>query len=159
VSLVLTPISFRDANTFVAKHHRHHQPDQGCKFCIGCENDGIVCGVVIVGRPKARKLDNGKTLELTRVCTDGTPHAASKLIAAATRAAFAMGAEQVVSYVLETEAGTSYRAAGWECAPGLYGGGSWDCASYQRSEPMAKLLGLAPKAPECSKRRWFKRAS
>lgn len=123
MSLRLTPISLRQANAFVAEHHSHHPPTRGCKFCIGCMDGERMCGVVIVERPKARMLDNGTTLELSRVCTDRTPHAASKLISAAARAAFAMGALKVISYVLETEKGASYRAAGWKVAAQRAGGG------------------------------------
>ncbi len=146
MALSLTPISLRQANAFVAEHHSHHPVARGCKFCIGCMDGERMCGVVIVERPKARMLDDGRTLELSRVCTDRTPHAASKMIAAATRAAFAMGAVRVVSYVLESEVGASYRAAGWQSC-GAAGGGSWDRASRLRREPMADLLGLETKAP------------
>lgn len=36
------------------------------------EHDVLV-GVAVVGRPVARLLDDGLTLEVTRVATDGTP--------------------------------------------------------------------------------------
>lgn len=111
--------------------------------------------MAIVGRPVARNLQDGATLELTRVCTDGTKHVASKLIAAATRACFAIGCKRVVSYVLESEAGTSYLAAGWTRGPSSPGG-SWDSEDRQRTEPMAELLGLEPKYPQGPKVRWEK---
>ena len=38
--LRLKPISLRDANEYVRKHHRHHKPVAGHKFSIGCEADG-----------------------------------------------------------------------------------------------------------------------
>ncbi|MGT2493099.1 XF1762 family protein [Cupriavidus basilensis] len=41
------------------------------------------CGVAIVGRPVARALDDGWTLEVNRLCTDGTSNACSMLYAAA----------------------------------------------------------------------------
>jgi hypothetical protein len=112
--LRLRPISLRDANAHIVRFHAHHPRVRGCKYCIGAiDEHGVLRGVVVVERPKARMLDDDHTLELTRVCTDRTVHVASMLIAAAARAAFAMGARRVISYVLETESGTSYRAAGW----------------------------------------------
>ena len=67
--LRLRPISLRDANEYVRKHHRHHKPVAGHKFSIGCEADGELIGVIIAGRPVSRYLDDGFTLEVTqRVC-------------------------------------------------------------------------------------------
>jgi hypothetical protein len=70
----------------------------------------------MTGRPVSRMLDDGLTLEVIRLCTDGTPNAASKLYAAARRIAQAMGYERVLTYILKSEAGTSLFAAGWEQA-------------------------------------------
>jgi hypothetical protein len=141
--LTVRPITLRGANAFVAQHHSHHPPVRGCVFCVSCYNDERLCGVVIVGRPVSRMLDDGLTFELVRVCTDRTPHAASKLIAAATRAARAIGYIRGVSYVLAHEAGTSYRAAGW-IDTGPAGGGSWHRATRPRED----------RAPTGPKRRW-----
>lgn len=69
-------------------------------------------------------LDNGLTLEVNRLCTDGTKNACSFLYAAAWRAARAMGYRKIVTYILDTESGASLRAAGWKCA-GLAGGKRW----------------------------------
>lgn len=149
--LMLKPVSLRAANAFVAAHHAHHPPVRGCKFSVGCFADEELVGVVIVGRPSARWLDDEYTLELTRVCTLRTPHVASRLIAAATRAAFAMGARRVISYVLTEEKGTSYRAAGWrrvedaEGNPIEFGGGEWTRPSRER-----QLLA----SPITRKHRW-----
>lgn len=95
------PLSLRAANAFVQEHHRHHRPVQGGKFSLAVTlSDGDtastvpgrrIVGVVIVGRPVARHLDDGWTLEVTRLCTDGTANACSKLYAAAGRAARALG--------------------------------------------------------------------
>ena len=119
--LTLTPVSLAEANAFVAQHHRHHRPVTGHKFSIGCTADGRLVGVAIVGRPVSRYLDNGLTLEVNRLCTDGTRNACSMLYAAAWRAARAMGYEKIITYTLDTESGASLRAAGWTCA-GLAGG-------------------------------------
>lgn len=122
--LRLTPVSLSEANAFVARHHRHHKPVVGHKFSIGCLSEGQLAGVAIVGRPVSRYLDNGLTLEVNRLCTDGTKNACSFLYAAAWRAARAMGYQKIVTYILDTESGASLRAAGWHCA-GLAGGKRW----------------------------------
>ena len=89
--LDLQPISFAEACTFVAAHHSHHKPPQGHKFSLAVNDGEKVVGVVMVGRPVARMADDGYTLEVTRCCTDKTPHVASKLYAAAWRATRALG--------------------------------------------------------------------
>ncbi len=122
--LTLTPVSLAEANAFVAQHHRHHKPVVGHKFSIGCTADGQLVGVAIVGRPVSRHLDNGLTLEVNRLCTDGTKNACSMLYAAAWRAARAMGYQKIITYTLDTENGASLRAAGWVCA-GIAGGKCW----------------------------------
>lgn len=83
MSLHLVPVSFADACAFVEAWHRHHGPPVGHKFSLGVAADEVLVGVAIVGRPLARHFDDGRTLEVTRVATDGTPHAASMLYAAA----------------------------------------------------------------------------
>jgi hypothetical protein len=47
--------------------HRHNLPVTGRKFAIGCQVDEKLVGVAIAGRPVARRLDDGKTLEVLRV--------------------------------------------------------------------------------------------
>jgi hypothetical protein len=82
------------------------------KFAIGVAADGVLAGVVTVGRPVARHLDDGCTVEVTRTCTDGVFNANSMLYGAAWRAARAMGYQRLVSYTQEGESGASLRAAG-----------------------------------------------
>ena len=122
--LTLTPVSLAQANAFVAQYHRHHKPVTGHKFSIGCTTDGQLVGVAIVGRPVSRYLDNGLTLEVNRLCTNGTKNACSMLYGAAWRAARAMGYQKIITYTLDTENGASLRAAGWKCT-GLAGGKRW----------------------------------
>lgn len=121
----IIPVSLKDANAFVAKYHRHHKPVVGHKFSIGLEYHGELVGVAIVGRPVARHRDDGRTLEVTRLCTNGTKNACSKLYSAAWRACRAMGYERIGTYILSSESGISLRAAGWK---ELYKtqGGSWN---------------------------------
>ena len=122
--LALTPISLREANAFVERNHRHHKGVTGHKFSIGCTWDGELVGVAIMGRPVSRYLDDGLTLEVNRLCTTGAENACSMLYGAAARAARAMGYQKIITYTLDTEPGTSLRAAGWQCA-GPAGGERW----------------------------------
>jgi len=129
--LEIVPISFKDACAFIKKNHRHHPPPQGHKFSIGLSNGQRLIGVAISGRPIARKLDNGTTAEVTRLCTDGSKNACSKLYAYCWRVAKAMGYKRIITYILDTETGLSLKAAGWVCL-GEAGGGSWNCPSRPR---------------------------
>ena len=108
------PITLKEANAFVERHHRHHKPVRGHKFSIGAAQDDVIVGVAIVGRPVARRRDDGWTLEVTRLCTDGTHNACSFLYGAAWRVARAMGYQRMGTYIMGTESGASLRAAGWK---------------------------------------------
>lgn len=129
--LTLQPLTLAEANAFIVQHHRHHGAVVGAKFAIGLNDGTNIVAVVVVGRPVSRNLDDGWTAEITRLCTDGTPHAASKLYAAAWRAARAMGYRRLITYTLNTEPGTSLIAAGWKCV-GETKGGSWSRPSRLR---------------------------
>lgn len=124
--LEIVPISLAEANAFVERNHRHHGPVTGHKFSVAVANmeTGEIVGVAIVGRPVARYLDDGWTLEVNRCCTDGTYNACSMLYAAAWRAARAMGYKKLVTYILDTENGASLKAAGYKCI-GKAGGLRW----------------------------------
>lgn len=125
------PISISDACEFVRRVHRHHKPPQGAKFAIAIEEAGQVCGVSIVGRPVSRHLDDGWTAEVTRLATDGRKNACSMLYSASWRAARAMGYRRMVTYILQSETGTSLIAAGWKLISEC-GGGSWSRTSRPR---------------------------
>lgn len=127
----LTPITLREANAFVAQHHRHHKPARGCIACVAVSEGDQVRGVAIVGRPVARMLQDGWTAEVVRVCTDGARNACSMLYGAAWRAVRALGYRRLVTYTLPEEGGTSLRAAGWHLI-GEAGGGSWSRESRPR---------------------------
>ena len=120
----LIPISFKEACMFVQKHHRHHIKPTGHKYAIACKKNDDIVGVVIVGRPVARMLDDGWTLEVIRCCTIGTKNACSFLYGAAWRAAKALGYKKLITYILDTESGSSIKGAGWKCI-GKAGGRSW----------------------------------
>lgn len=93
--LEIVPMTLREANAFVEQNHRHHGATVGHKFSIGLSDGEKIVGVAIVGRPVSRHLDDGWTLEVNRLCTDGTRNACSMLYAAAWRAARAMGYKRV----------------------------------------------------------------
>ncbi len=133
-SLHLVPVRFADACGFVAMWHRHHAPPIGCKFCIGVADDGgVLRGVAIVGRPVARHLDDGLTLEVTRTATDGTPNANSMLYGAAWRATKALGYSRLITYTQAEESGSSVRAAGWRVVAERRPRPGWTCPSRPRS--------------------------
>src|SRR5438067_820085 len=112
--LAVVPLTLAEANAFVARRHRHHMPVVGHRFSLGAiDGDGVLVGCAIVGRPVARGFDWRRVCEVTRVCTDGTRNAPSLLYGACARAAAAMGYERIITYTLESEPGTSLRAAGW----------------------------------------------
>lgn len=113
MSLELCPVSFADGREFVRRFHRHHEPPVGHKFSIGVEADGELVGVAMVGRPVARFLDDGWTLEVNRTVTDGHSNANSMLYGAAWRAAKALGYRRLITYTLASESGSSLKASGW----------------------------------------------
>ena len=121
---------------------------------VGGGNDRL-CGVAIAGRPVARRLDDGLTIEILRVCTDGTYNACSVLYGACARAARAMGYRRVVTYTLESEPGTSLKAAGFKF-DGEAGGLSWDVPSRPREVSQMTLFGEERKYPNEKKVRWVK---
>src|SRR5437879_9260348 len=106
------PLHLRDAKAFVAKYLRHNNPTVGGKFAVGAAVDGKLVGVAIAGRPVARRLDDGKTLEVLRVCTDGTRNANSFLYGRVKRIALLLGYSSVITYTLDEESGASLRAVG-----------------------------------------------
>lgn len=120
--LEIRPIVLREANSYVAQHHRHNIPTVGNKFSLACYDNERLCGVAITGRPIARKLDDGLTIEILRVCTDGTYNACSKLYGACARVAKEMGYRRIITYTLQSEIGTSLKASGFKNC-GEAGGG------------------------------------
>jgi hypothetical protein len=134
-SLRVEPVSLDDARAFVARHHRHHPAPVGHKYSIGVADPaGVRHGVVIVGRPIARRLDDTRTLEAVRVCTDATPNACSALLAAAWRAARNLGYHRMLTYTQAGESGASLRAAGWRKVAELRPRTGWDTPGRPRRE-------------------------
>lgn len=127
-----------------SEHHRHHRSVQGAKFAIAVAlpgSDGI-CGVAIVGRPVARHLDDGWTLEVTRLCTNGAPNACSKL-RRRLEGGQGTGLHAADHLLLPEEGGASLRAAGWRLV-GTRGGGAWSRPSRRRADTPEHLRG-----PKC----------
>ena len=107
------PITLREANAFVARYHRHNKPTVSHKFSIGLKHRDRLIGVGIAGRPVARLLDDGVTLELNRVCVKpGHPNACSKLLARLKRIGQLFGYTSIKTYTLRKESGASLRAVG-----------------------------------------------
>ena len=122
--LRVVPLELSEANTLVRLWHRHHKPVPGHRFSIGALADSQLVGAAIVSRPVARMVDQGRVVEVARLVTNGHKNACSILYAAAARAAKAIGYDRIQTYILNSEHGSSLKAAGWwpvrETA-----GGSW----------------------------------
>ncbi|GGW41146.1 XF1762 family protein [Streptomyces xantholiticus] len=141
MGLHLVPVRFRDARDFVAMWHRHNPPPVGMIFAVGAaDDDGILRGVLVAGRPVARHLDDGRTLEVTRSATDGTRNANSMLYGAAWRAASALGYRRLITYTQASETGASLRAAGWRVLAQRPARGGWDCPSRPRAETRSERM-------------------
>lgn len=139
--LTVGHIELKAANAYVTEHHRHHGAVRGHRFSLACYEDGRLCGVAIVGRPRSRRIDQHLTVEVLRLCTDGTKNACSKLYGACRRAAKALGYERLITYILADESGKSLLASGFRyCYTNK--GGSWNQPGRPRSD----------KAPVCPKR-------
>ena len=139
------PITLAQAQAFVGTLHRHHKAPVGHRFSIGCEKHGELVGVVVVGRPVARKTDQCSIAEVTRLCTDGTKNACSFLYSLAARIAKEMGVERIQTFILQTEPGTSLNAAGWEF-DGITHIGTWQTGGRKRRNDQ----------PTEQKQRWIK---
>lgn len=154
------PIELRDANNFIEKLHRHHAPVHRDKFRLAAVDDNnIIHGVVQLGRPVARYLNDGYTIEVVRLCSDGTPNVCSFLYSRAARIAKEMGYKKIITYILESETGSSLKASGWSKEEDNAGGGSWDRPSRPR-ELVCQQLSLfgdnKPKYNTEKKQRWSK---
>lgn len=152
--LQLRPITRDEAKDFVRQYHRHHGAPVGDLWRHAIHNDdGVVVGVAIVGRPVARELDDGLTVEVTRLCTTGEPNACSMLYGAARRAADAKGYRRGLTYILASETGASVRAAGYRQLWRVRGR-SWSCPSRPRQDKhptedkIAYGWGAWPSQPE-----------
>jgi hypothetical protein len=143
VKLELCPTTRAEADEFIRRHHRHHGPTVGAIFRLAVSAAGEIVGVAVCGRPVARHLDDGFTIEVLRCCTNGTKNACSMLYGAAWRAAKALGFRRIVTYTIVSEPGASLRGAGWQVVHQTKTG-SWNCQSRPRVDT----------APTQAKLRW-----
>lgn len=116
MKLTVVPITLSEAGEFVRNFHRHNKPPVGHVFSIGVSDGENLVGVAIVGRPVARMLQDGQTLEVLRCCVvesapKGTP---SFLYSRCWRVASALGWSKLITYTLQSESGSSLRGAGWK---------------------------------------------
>lgn len=134
----LTHVELKAANEFVGRYHRHHKPVVGHRFSVAAESYLGIIGVAIIGRPVARAIDQFNTLEVTRLCTDGSKNACSFLYSAAARAGKALGYARIGTYILASEPGTSLLATGWTRGH-VTKGRDWNCPSRtgrRQDQPM-----------------------
>lgn len=155
-NLTIRPISLKAANEYIEKNHRHHSKVSGHKFSIACYEGNRLCGVAIVGQPVARLLDDGQTLEVTRLCTDGTFNACSILYGRCARIVREMGYAKCITYILQSESGASLRASGWHCETETAGGGSWNRPSRPRElfDEQISIFPQKQKYPTQKKKRF-----
>ena len=157
--MVAVPIELKDAQNYINKFHRHHQAAHRDKFRIAAMDDGEIIGVVQVGRPVSRILDDGHTLEVLRLCTTGEKNVCSFLYSRAARIAKEMGYTKIITYILESETGTSLKAAGWVLEADGVGGSDWNVPSRPR-EVVASQMSLFPEKQKYpvgeKKQRWVK---
>lgn len=148
--LRLVPVTLAQAREFVSLVHRHHRPPPGWKFGVGVARGADLVGVAIAGRPIARALDDGVSIEVTRTCTDGTRNANSCLYGAIWRAAQALGYVRAYTYTQAGETGASLRGAGWALEAELPARGTWHHHSRARRD------GRDPDGPaEVERYRWL----
>lgn len=139
VKLDTVPVSFDEACAFIRLWHRHHEPPQGYKYTVGVAviGDGPdyseLVGVAIVGRPLARHLQDGRTLEVTRVAVaDGVPGACSKLYSTCWDAVRALGWKRLITYTQDGERGSSLRGARWRVIAERPARPGWDMPGRRR---------------------------
>jgi hypothetical protein len=141
--LTIKPLDLKTANTYVIANHRHNKKVLVHRFSIGVFDGDKLCGVAIVGNPVARKLCDGLTVEVHRCCTDGTFNACSILYGRCARIAKEMGFKKIITYILQSEPGTTMKAVGWYVDEANAGGGEngWNVPSRPRNFRQKNLFG------------------
>jgi hypothetical protein len=139
-TMQVIPSTLKEANRLVTEWHSHSGPSKFHKAAVAIRADGRVVAVAIVGRPKARMLDDDETCEVLRVATDRYPNACSAAYAAGRRLGAALGYRRVISYTLAEECGACLRAAGFR-KEAASGGGTWSRSSRLRNDPDPRSAG------------------
>ena len=136
MSLNLVPISEEALKDAVTRWHRHNGTTFiGTMLRVGAAtDDGTLVAVGCAGRPTARAFDDGATLEVWRVASDGTRNATSMLYGALARAAFALGYWRIITYTQADESGASLRAAGWKVIAQRKARRGWHTPSRPRDD-------------------------
>lgn len=155
MSLELVPVSQKTARTFVQEYHRHNKPPRGDVIRVGVAVDGLLVAVAMAGRPVAAGLQDGRSLEVTRVCVvddeRDVKNVCSMAYGALGRAAKALGYLRLWTYTLAVEEGVSPRAAGFEL-DGEVEERDW-AAQSGRDRYETNLFGER-RTPEGAKLRW-----
>ncbi len=156
--LSVVPLKLKEANAFVVKHHRHHGKVVGYQFALGIKYENKIIGVAICGRPIGRFLDDGKKIEVLRLCiVEGIKNGCSKLYAACSRVAKEMGFLKIITYTLQSESGVSLKASGWQLEEENVGGKEWNSSvGISRTSEVSDLFGTVRKYPNEKKKRWSK---
>ena len=147
--LKVCPITLREAQEYIKKHHRHCSPPKFHKFSVALKVDGEqdFVGVGVASTPKARAQMDGETLEINRVCSDARyADVCSKLYALMIRAGKSMGYRRFISYTLPEEDGASLKAAGFHL-DGITEGRTSSWSSGKRPRNIEKY-------PQGAKFRW-----
>lgn len=131
MTLAATPMTRDEANVWIVVNHRHHGRVTGHRFIVGALLDGRLVGVAVAGRPRARRIDQYKHVEVSRLCSDGAANVCSFLYSRCARVARELGFESVFTAILLEEPGASLRASGWVLAYATRGG-SQDRPSRRR---------------------------
>lgn len=133
--LQLVPVTRQQSAEAVTRWHRHNGPPLGDLFRVGLADEhGALVAVGIAGRPVSRHLDDGRTVEITRVAADGTRNAGSRLYGALTRAALALGYRRVITYTQAGESGASLRGAGFRVVAELPPRRGWHTMTRPRDD-------------------------
>lgn len=144
MSLVLRPILVAPAKAHVLRTHRRLPRVAGGMWSVGVYEGAELAGVCVVGRPVARVWQRIGWLQVLRVAVvEGCRNACSMLYGAASRAAKAMGAVNLWTYVFADESGVSLKAAGWRQL------GTTRAEQWDREERHRAQVEMSPKV------RWF----
>ncbi|HZJ66957.1 MAG TPA: XF1762 family protein [Kofleriaceae bacterium] len=142
--LVARALTRDQANAYIVAHHRHHKRVTGHRFIVGAVLAGELVGVMVAGRPRARRIDQYAHVEVSRLCTEGEPNVCSFLYSRAARVARELGFASCFTAILESESGASLRAAGWVYAYTTKGG-----TQDRPSRPRVDKSPTTPKSIWC----------
>jgi len=150
---VKTDAPQKEVKEFINKHHRHLGASLGDKCRVVVRNGSHVIACSMMGRPVSRYLDDGKTLEITRVAVNNdlpkelTQNACSQVYSACRKWGKKNGYESVITYTLEDENGSSLKASNFiheYTQPNNRRNQTWSSKGRVRND----------EAPSCPKKRW-----